>query len=520
MAKRGRPPKEQDKPISEQDITQLFKRWMMSPHHFVVEALQIEKKGWKISNQQAEALEELRKLVHSKIKKGTGQKLTEEEKKYALKMGISIMSGKGTGKDWLAAAVIIWFLMCFPNVKIPCTANSGKQLKDVLWSEIKKLLQGSLVEEYIEVQTERVYFKGPGVKKADWGKRWFAVARTVNVKQSSEAQAETLQGFHEDYMMIVIDEASGLPYPVFAPLETTLTGLCNFVFMIFNPMRSRGYAIDSHMKDREDWVCLQWSAEDSDIVNKDQIARMERKYGRESNAFRVNVLGKPPTADTDTLIPFDWVMDAVDRWKSGEYLADPDDPLVFGIDVGAGGDKSIIVPRQGRRVERLFENSSPDTMQVVGWIVKNKDDMEATALAVDMIGLGQGVYDRLRELRIPRVYAVDARRTARQDDKFFRVRDEMYFNLRKRFEAGTIDIPPDEELIGELTCIKYNPLDSSGKIKVEGKKELRKRGIESPNKADALCMSFYIRDSNLRKKKIDAYEDEPEDEDTGSFMSA
>ncbi|MCK5642003.1 MAG: hypothetical protein KAJ19_14460 [Gammaproteobacteria bacterium] len=516
---RGQKTPDPPRSASPEEVAKTFARWKVDPRSFIYEALQIQKKDWELSNQQEEAVEEVRKLVAAKIKKATGQTLTEEETMYSKKMGISIMSGKGTGKDWIAAAIILWFLVCHPWCKIPCTANSGKQLKDVLWSELTKLIQGSLIEDLVEIQTERAFFKGSGIERKDLGKRWFATARTVNVKQSADAQAETLRGFHEVYMLVVIDEASGLPYPVFEPLESTLTGLCNIVFMIFNPTRSTGYAIDSQGKHRKDWVCLQWDAEKSDRVDKDHVERAERKYGRNSNYFRVNIKGVPPLADTDTLIPAEWVQDAKDKWALNEYECDPDDPYVFGVDVGAGGDNSVLVHRQGGRVEKIQKDNNPDTMFLTGWIVKNKDDYGATTINIDMVGLGLGVYDRLRELKIPRVYPVDARKRPRNPEKFFRVRDEMWWSLRRRFEAGLIEIPDDDDLIGELSTMKYS-IDSSGKIKVESKKDMRKRGIESANVADALCMSFYNSDTIFKKRQIDAYDDVEDDDDGGSWMGA
>ncbi|MCK5236196.1 MAG: hypothetical protein KAR06_04345 [Deltaproteobacteria bacterium] len=476
--------------------------WARDPEKFIYEALRIREKGYELSTQQKEALTETAKLAQAKIKASKGEKLTDEEGAYAAKIGISIMSGKGTGKDFLAAALIIWMLCCFPWPKIPCTANSGKQLKDVLWSEIKKLLNGSFVEDWVEVQSERVFSKAP--KKDDWGKRWFATARTVNVKGTVDEQAEALQGFHEKYMMVVIDEASGLPDAVFKPFETTLTGFCNFVIMIFNPTRSTGYAIESHKKNRDDWIPLQWSSEDSELVGgtpqgRALIARLERKYGRDSNTFRVCVLGLPPVADADTLIPYDWVIEAVDR--NIEPL--DDDPLVYGIDVGAGGDDSIMAPRHGGKILTLLKHSSPDTMAMVGWAFQELEEQEAAAAFVDVIGIGNGVYNRLREL-LPKmkIYPVDARGKASNSEKkkerFMKLRDELWWNLRELFENRTISIPDDPELIAELTTVKYE-IQSSGKVKVEGKKEMRKRGVDSPNRADAVALSFHKSDTLFRK---------------------
>lgn len=496
---------------------EIIESWAKDPEKFIIEALRFEQKTGpdgtpnKLTTQQRDALKKIRLLVWSKIKSGTGGKLTEEETMYAKKMGVSIRSGKGTGKDCMGAMLVLWFLVCFPNVKIPCTANSGKQLKEVLWSEIKKWLKDSLIEDWVVCQSDKVYMKAG--KKEDHGKRWFATARTVNVKGSADAQSETLQGFHEDYMMFVVDEASGLPEPVFKPFETTLTGLCNFVLLLWNPTRSHGYAIDTFGKNKEDWVCLQWNAEESELSQmpqfKAQIERMERRYGRDSTAFRVNVLGLPPKASADALIPMDWVMDAVGR----EFEIDPDDPLRLGVDVGAGGDRSVLLQRVGNSVTKIKAHDTPDTMELTGWVSDAIHRGGVDATFVDIIGIGQGVYDRLRELGHKRVYSVDVRRTS-TSERFKKLRDELWWKIRERFEKGTISIPNDEELICELTTIKYKP-ESDGRVKVEGKKELRARGAASPDKADALCLTEFLPASIFREAKKDSWDqllDDAEDE--------
>ncbi len=482
----------------ERQAYEILKKWKVDPRRFVMEALGLEEKGLKPSKQQEEGLEAVRKLVVAKLKKRYGKRLKKEERELVKKVGISVMSGKGTGKDAMAAWLILWFLTCFNRPVIPCTANTQKQLKEVLWREVYKWLKGSLIEKYITWQSEKIFLTERG------GKDWFAVARTVNAKATPDEQVETLQGFHEENMMIIVDEASGIPDPVFRPFETTLTGSLNFVLMIFNPTRSRGFAIDSHGVNRKEWICLHWDAEESELVSREQIQRLEEKYGRDSNAFRIAVKGLPPITDTDCLIPRNWIEDAVDR----DIEVSDDDPLLLGVDVGAGGDKSIILHRQGGVVSRIVENTSKNTMELVGWVVREIEDFEADAVFVDVIGLGNGVYNRLRELGY-RVYPVDVGTRARNHDKFNRLRDELWWTVREQFEHGTISIPDDEELFYELESIKYDEMDSSGRIKIEGKRDLRRRGLSSPNKADALCLTYAFPETMFRKTSYrDYYGDE------------
>lgn len=476
------------------NLEDLLTRWGDDPELFVEEAL-----GASPTEQQRDALRRLCVLVRAKIKRKAGKRLTEEEEAVVDKTGISIMSGKGTGKDAFTAWVILWFLICFPRPKIPCTAPTQHQLSDVLWAEIhkwmihsrthhKEIESGFDIEEWIVWTAEKVYFRE--LK----GKQWFAIARTTNVKASAEQQAEALQGFHEDYMLVVCDEASGLPDPVFVPLETTLTGFCNIVFLIFNPTRSTGFAIRSQYEHRSDWISLRWNAEDSEIVPKEQIAKLARKYGRDSNYFRISVLGLPPKADPDTLIPWDWVMSCVRGRCEEELVPDDADPLMMSVDVARqGDDKSVVMFARGNYVlDGIRTFSGLDTEQLANWCMGAITEEEPIACMVDAIGIGAGVFDKLNHrVDLCQVIDVIVSELPANEDKFHRLRDELWWRVRELFEQRRISIPDDDELIGELTTIKWEPNDQ-GQVCVETKKKLKGRGLLSPNKADALCMMQYF----------------------------
>ena len=476
-------------------LSNLIRRWAEDPELFVREALKIT----TISTQQKHALNELRKLVWAKINTHpkTGKKHpTDEERQYARKIGISIMSGMGTGKDAIASWVIIWFMCCFPRVLIPCTGPTAHQLKDNLWRELYKWKNGNandppVIKDWVTWQSDKFYFT------PEEGRHWFAVSRTANPRDNPEQQAETLQGFHEDYMMIVVDEASAVPDPVFRPLEGTLTGMCNFMFMIFNPTRATGFAVDSQTKYRDNWVCLHWDAEESELVSKVSVEEKAKKFGRESNFFRINVKGYPPLTSDDVLIPWDWANDAIDR----DLTPLPEDLEVFGIDIGAGGDPSVIVRKRGPVIYHPEQIETDDSELLTNWIIDRVYKHDPLYAMVDIIGVGWAVEGNLKiRLRgtTTVVIGVAVSEAASLDFRFFRLRDELAWKLREQFEHRTISIPNDPLLIGELTTIKYE--EPLGKIKVESKKELFKRGLKSPNRFDALCLAHYYDTQFARRK--------------------
>lgn len=474
----------------ERAIVEQFKHWALDPKRFVIEAFGMDghDSAHTISPQQEDGLEFYRRILMAKLKRWRSpDELTIRERSDAERVGISVHSGHGTGKTAFAAWVLLHFLVTRPFCKVPCVAPVGPQLRTNLWPEVHLWIRRSpVLSNLVRWQAEKIYWK------EGQGREWFAVPRTVNVKASPEEQAETLAGIHADNMLVIVDEASGVPDPVFRPLEGGLTGPCNFVLLIGNPTQSHGLFFDTFAgKERGDWFVCHWNAEESPLVQKSQIERMERKYGRDSNAYRIRVLGLPPLAAPDTLIPWDWVMAAVDR----ELFVDDTTPLVIGIDVAreVGGDKSIILRRQGGIVKSpLSEFEGLNTQELAYWALKEIQESNASAAAIDVIGWGAGTYDTLKDLAPIPVLPVNVAMSATNEELFTRLRDELWWQVRERFQEQTISIPPDDELIGELTTIKYNfQKTAKEKIKIESKQELRDRGLASPNKADALCLSEY-----------------------------
>jgi hypothetical protein len=428
----------------------------------------------------------MRKLVSAKLKAHAGLPLTESEVAYSRKIGLSIVSGRGTGKDAFASWVIMWFLICFPYSKTACTAPTGHQLKDVLWSEIAKWLKGNnpaeptLVSDVLTWQAEKVYHNAAN------GERWFAVARTCNPKATTEEQAETLSGLHEDYLLIVADEASGIPAPVFKPLDGTLTGKVNLILMISNPTRTGGYFFDSHNSLRDRWVTLHWNAEESEIVTRASIEEKAHRFGRDSNVYRIDVLGHFPKISNDTLIAWEWAQDAIER-ETEPMEADPE---VFGIDVGAGGDPSVIVHRRGPKVLGIYEKDTTESEALVGWIMGKVFAHEPQLVMIDPIGVGWGIAGMLRA-RLPHLRLIDVNvsEVASEDHRFYRLRDELYWRVRELFEKRIISVPDDPILLGEATSIKFE--EPNGVVKIESKKDMRRRGVKSPNRFDALCLTEY-----------------------------
>lgn len=491
---------------------ELVASWRASAYKFVVECI-----GAEPTPQQKEALDIASALAQAKLKASLKAELTPEEKALSEKLGIAIKSGHGTGKDTWLSWVYLWLETCYPFARGMVTAPTSHQLSSALWGEFKKWIRfsgdkvrertgdykaKSLLELNIMWQSDKIFMK-------DHKEEWFVEARTANVKGTDEEQGETLAGRHANYMILAVDESSGVPKGVFKPIEGAMTGQMNFAIQIGNPTRSSGYFFESFNVNKKDWICLTWNSEESPNVPEHIWKAEKEKYGYDSNWYRIRRRGEFPLTADNTLIPYEWVMRAVERYENQEFEISEDTPTRKAIDPGNGGDKTILLTKQGPIVSDIKETDSPDTMQVAAWaMMELLDEEDYTTVSIDPIGIGAGIYDRMKEQKIKKLHAVDVRCNANQD-RFFRLRDELYWLMREDFEAGTIAIPRDDELIDELSNIRYETPDSTkGKIKVESKKDLKKRGLHSPNKADALMQTYVFKHLTPKvvKKAKDPYE--------------
>jgi hypothetical protein len=461
-----------------------------------------------LTRQQEEAMVVLGELIGAKLDRHFRRELTPRQVKFARKIGISIMAAQGVGKDFWAALVALFMMTVFPDLKGLATANTAKQLRNVYWAEISKIMRLSrkidetdpqsitILQDLIVWQSEKIYWKSSG------GKEWFIEAVVTAATQSPEEQATALAGRHEKFMAIVVDEAAGVPDGVMNPLEGTLTGIVNLVFLIFNPTRTKGYAINSQREDSR-YVALHWSAEDSEIVPKEKILADEKAHGRSSNYFRIRCLGLPPVSDESNLIPWAWVERATEAYEQKLFPINPQDPILAGMDPAAGGDKAIGVVRTGPNISIEVESNTKDTMVLSSEYAVMMDENECDEGLIDNIGLGLGVFNRLQQLGY-KVRAVDARKGTDKEDKngkkFKRLRDEMYWRMRTAFEEGRVAIPPDLELMSQLTDIKWNPNDGDT-ITVESKKSMKQRGLPSPDKADACAHTYAFEDRIYHRRK-------------------
>ena len=447
---------------------------------------------------------------------------------------VSVRSGHSTGKSAAMAAAIWWKLECFDYSKVPCTAPSAVQLRDILWAEIAKWYRASVaaaqaagmppaywLPNLFEVTQDKIFARGAP-------KEWFAVARTsrpetpdalqgfhasdIRVSDDGRSIIETVNDTTRGQIMFVIDEAAGVSDRVYEVAEGALASPNSSLLMGGNPTRGTGYFANSHKQNRADYTTLHFRSGDSPLVGKDYRDGLVRKFGEGSNVVRVRADGDFPKADDDTLIALDLVEAAIQRERNVEG-----GQRRLGIDVARfGDDRTVFLLRAGPNVEKVRIEGRRDAMEVAGIAVQLIKQWKAQMVFVDTIGIGSGVYDRLVELKkevdssgnpkiatFVQLVAVNVAEKAPvrsvqvldTEAQPYRLRDYLWLEMARWLrddEPSFAGLDPDtaQDLAGELASVRF-AIDSSGRTVIEPKDAMKKRGLRSCDLADALGATFY-----------------------------
>lgn len=457
-----------------------IERWASYPEVFVREALGATPELW-----QSDALNAIRD--HDRV---------------------SIRSGHGVGKTALLSWLILWWICTRMPSKIACTAPTAHQLEDVLWAELQ-FWHGKLPKPLRDALT----WKRDALELTDEEDKVvsFAVARTAR-KENPEA----FQGFHSPNMLFLGDEASGIDDIIFEVGRGAMSTPGAKTILTGNPTKAQGYFHDTHTKMRHRWHTMRVSSADSTQVAKTYPEEIAEEFGIDSNIYRVRVLGEFPTSDDDAVIPLELCEAAVyrDVEDSDVYRE------VWGLDVARfGDDETALAKRKGNVQTEKVRIWRGDTMETVGRVMSEYRDLDPlrrpSEIIVDSIGLGAGVVDRLRELGLP-VRGINVGEIP-SSGKYARLRDELWWRCRDWLDNRDCRLLDDDKLIGELTGPKYK-YASSGKIEVEKKDDMKKRGLKSPNRADAWNLTFAGGMERIEDHRMERYR--PKRQRAVSWMAA
>lgn len=411
----------------------------------------------------------------------------------------AVKSCHGIGKDWCAARVVLWFLYNHRPSIVITTGPSDRQVKGILWKEIAVAHQN------------QIWPGGLGgrllTQELKLAPNWWAWGFTA-----PERDPNKFQGFHEENVLVVVDEACGVSPEIYLAIDGIMTSVNAKKLEIGNPTDPTGQFFKSfktprvkkmsvHAYQTPNFTAFDITPKDiandtwrdkvrgrpypyPKLVTPEWVREKYEDWGPENPLYLARVMAQFPSEGVDSLISMALVEAAQRR------TLEPTLPITMGVDVGVEGDDfSVIGLRRGPVYRKRLRFGKANTMVTTGHVAKEIEDTGAEVANVDVVGVGSGVVHRLGEIGKP-VAAASAGKNANDPEKYANQRSEWAWGLRSRFESGDVDIDPDDEnLAAQLVALKWKP-DSRGRVRLEPKPDMKKRLGCSPDDADAMMMAF------------------------------
>lgn len=396
----------------------------------------------------------------------------------------AVASGHGVGKTFISACTTLWFLFTHYQSRVITTAPTNRQVESILWAEIWSLYKNA-----------RIPLGGKLLKTSlSLEEKWFALGLSTD-------DPDRFQGHHAENLLLVMDEAPGVDPKIYEAAQGILTSRGAKSLLIGNPTSASGPFFDCFSNKL--WKTYHISCYDSPAVLEPEkyptlttmkwINERKEEWGEHSPMFQSRVKGEFPLEGEDTLIPLHWCEKAVIRWEKNRDAKRITEHVYLGLDVARyGTNKTVLTDYLPPRVREIKKIQKKSTTDAVNMVVQSAMSLGAKLqqITVDDTGVGGGVVDRLRDLNYP-VIPVNFSQKPSDPMHFRNIRDEMLWNLRDLFRADEIEIPPNDELIAQLSAIKYNINPRTNKLEIETKDDMRKRGLKSPDEADSLAIAVY-----------------------------
>jgi len=496
-----------------------LKRWRSYPLAFVIEACGAEKYGYP-TLWQVEAMDAIRR--HKKV---------------------AIRSGHGVGKTRFLAWLFWWFMVCWKtpgkNLKIPCTGPTGGNLEDVLWPEIKTVLghMPKYFKEQFLVTADHVRYVGTTANDAD---TWFGSLRTAR-KENPDA----LQGFHAEPVLILADESSGIDDKIFEVGTGVLSSAHAYAVMTGNPTKLSGHFYRTFANPTGQWHLMHVDCRNElddrvqsypyvdpkgevhmievvGRVNQGLVDHVAATYGEHSPEFAVRVCGEFPKSETASVVRQEWL----DRLKYEEPWLEPHAKRILGLDpADVGPDATGCVVRHGKNIEDVAMVRNLDQDQIGEWVVGKYFELQGVGKQIDRInidctGVGAGAWAKVKnhpkmqpEFRQKRVMLGRVMMQESAPDgagpQCYRLRDHLWWQVRLFFfhrrpwfadKTGAF-----KQLMKDLVVPMYST--DNGKVKIETKKDMRKRTGKSPDLGDACMLTFYADSQKRPEKEVRAKKD-------------
>ncbi len=400
---------------------------------------------------------------------------------------VAVHSCHGGGKTAAAADLAYWWLITRRPSIVVTTAPTHRQVNRVLWKEIRKLhtdaglkrwgVPGPQKEPYLEVAADH-----------------FAIGVSTD-------EPVSFQGFHSPYILAVIDEAAGVAPMIWEQVGGITSSIGAKKLAIGNPTEPSGIFYDVCRSSA--WHTIHVSAFNHPnvleqrnafpgMVSQKFIDETIEVYGRESPYYISRVLGEFPEEGSDTLISLKWVREAMER-APPERPAGHAPELVIGVDVARYGDnETVIVLLEDRQITRMIHHTGKSLTETCGRIVRLKEECRndpGLVIAIDDDGIGGGLTDFMAA-EGHQVRPFRGGEKARNEKHFFNKRAEAWWAMREVLRSGQFVLPQDERLKSQLASVKYE-IRPSGQTQLEKKEDMLKRGVTSPDRADAVVIAWW-----------------------------
>lgn len=419
---------------------------------------------------------------------------------------IAVKSGQGPGKTAISTVVGLWRSIRTVDALTIVTAPTMRQCRDVWLMEARRRMANAdpMLQKFINITKTKIEIAG----RPDWG-----------VKLVTATREENAQGYHQENLTVIAEEASGIPREIITQFKGTLSNPDDLFLMIGNPNTRDCDFFNCFNSERDKWITDTFNCEDTarlrpDIVNPRRNKDLEEEFGRDSDVYRIRVLGEFPHSDPNCVLS----SEDLERITGPRFVIPasrvvrPDGQIArqFGIDFARfGGDESTIYRRTGNAVTEWQRFTHVEPTRVVdeafkmqhaaGW--SNKD----TWFVADAGGMGQGIMFRFYEAQ-RLIFEFHNGGKAANTTEYENKITEAWFNIARRIRTDVpISIPKDNRLIQQL-CNRQYYTTRKGKLVLETKDEYMKRGHDSPDRADGIVMSFYdnmIADARVSTKHND-----------------
>ena len=429
---------------------------------------------------------------------------------------IVVKSGHGLGKDYLGGALALYYLCCFPPVTVITTATTERQVNLVMWGEISKLyanaakpLGGKLLTTDL-IMTEKKDVK------------WLATGFTT--KDTNENVGK-FQGFHNDHVLVIVSEAQAIEPAIMEQIDSLMVGGNCKLLLIGNPLAPVGPFYDAFQDKsfkKYTFSCYESPNVKSGkeiipgMVGRRWVKEKEEKWGIDSPLFQSRVMGEFPKSSTNSFLSL------ADITESLTTLEPKLGPKVLAIDPARyGNDKTAIAFAVGGDLRYLSTTHGKATTETEGLIITLIKKLKPDVVRIDEGAMGAGIFDHLLEEQVAlekqgfefevEAFNFGGRAT---DSLFANLGAESYFSVCKSITEGDVKLLENDSLMAQLSSRRYTH-NSKGKLMLERKEDVKKRGLPSPDEADAVIMALHRgldEDYIPEDERPDEDDDEVEDE--------